>query len=406
MTANHPHLTTLLCSALALPGCSEPDAAAAVESERPPLVRLAPVEVREIQREIKTTAYLESEHRVIVYSEVPGRVIEVLVDDGAEVRKGQVVANLDTREAVAGVKALEVQLEDRKVRAKLAALAVDSATHSQESARIERDRLQAEYSRLKAQRPDDVSRKAIEDAKFAVDAAAEALSVAGFDHARTVLDKAAADNAIEEAQARLDEARTKLEDHRIVAPLDGTVVKVQVRGGETVTSATELLEVVDLDNLITYVSRPQIQLPLVREAKELVFTADAYEGKEFTADIDVVSPVIDQETGHFKLRARIRQADVSALRPGMFIRARILTEEKREALMVPKTAVLAEGEQSIVFAVRDGRAFKILLDPGLEEQAWVECRNRGDGGARPDDLVVVAGHEDLQDQAEVEVHEQ
>ena len=73
--------------------------------------------------------------------------------------------------------------------------------------------------------------------------------------------------------------------------------------------------------------------------------------------------------------------------------------------MVPKTAVLADGDREIVFALRDGIAHRIVLDPGLEEHAWVECRNRGDGGLEPTDLVIIAGHEDLEDQTAVEVSE-
>jgi multidrug efflux pump subunit AcrA (membrane-fusion protein) len=105
------------------------------------------------------------------------------------------------------------------------------------------------------------------------------------------------------------------------------------------------------------------------------------------------------------MRARVRSGDVAALRPGMFIRARILTEDQRQALMVPKAAVIAEGELAVVFAVRDGRATRIVLDPGLEQQTFIECRNRGDGGLRPDDVVVTAGHTDLEDQAVVEISE-
>ena len=82
-----------------------------------------------------------------------------------------------------------------------------------------------------------------------------------------------------------------------------------------------------------------------------------------------------------------------------------LTEEQRTALMVPKAAVLSEGEVSVVLAVREGKAYRINLDPGLELEAWVECRNRGDDGLHDGDLVIVSGHEDLRDQAPVEVVE-
>jgi membrane fusion protein, multidrug efflux system len=81
----------------------------------------------------------------------------------------------------------------------------------------------------------------------------------------------------------------------------------------------------------------------------------------------------------------------------------VLTEEERDALMVPKAAVLAEGERSIVFVVRDGRATKVVLDPGLEERDFIESRTHADDGLSPQDKVIVSGHEDLKDQAVVEL---
>ena len=97
------------------------------------------------------------------------------------------------------------------------------------------------------------------------------------------------------------------------------------------------------------------------------------------------------------------EADTKLLVPGMFIRARILTEKSRRAIMVPKTAVLAEGDESIVFVVRDGVATKIVLETGLEDSTHVECRNQGNGGLHENDLLIVSGHDDLKDQTKVEV---
>lgn len=400
----------LLCGpVLALSACSPSRAESTdvvEEEESIPLVRLAAVELRDVRREIETTGFLESEHRVTVLSKVPGRVLSVPVDAGDRVTAGQELAVLDSSEAEAVVKTFATQLEDRKVRANLAELEVDSAKQREEQAIIDRDQAQAAYDRLAKQHPDDIARNALEDATFALESAKKAATVAGFEHRKAQLDHLAATNAITEYEARLEEAETRLREHTIVAPFDGNVVSRQISGGETISSATELFDVVDLEHLVTYLSRPQIQLPLVRNAKEVVFTADAYGEREFVADVDMVSPVVDAETGHFKIRARVRPEDTEVLQPGMFIRTRILTEDSREALMVPKSAVLAEGDRSIVFAVREGRAFKIVLDPGFEDATHIECLNRGDGGLSAEDAVVTAGHDDLRDQAEVEVSEE
>src|SRR5688572_28653375 len=73
-----------------------------VEAKRPKvaaLVRVEKLELRQIRREIETTAFLESEHRVAVMPKVIGRIDEVLVDEGAMVKRGQTLARFDSREA-------------------------------------------------------------------------------------------------------------------------------------------------------------------------------------------------------------------------------------------------------------------------------------------------------------------
>jgi multidrug efflux pump subunit AcrA (membrane-fusion protein) len=90
------------------------------------------------------------------------------------------------------------------------------------------------------------------------------------------------------------------------------------------------------------------------------------------------------------------------------MRADILTEEDREATMIPKTAVLSDGEDSVVFFIRDpldgkGKARRMRLETGIEDDNSIECRNSGAQGLRPGDLIIVSGQQDLKDQTEVEI---
>ncbi|MEM7201738.1 MAG: efflux RND transporter periplasmic adaptor subunit [Planctomycetota bacterium] len=410
ITRRHAARAAALGATLCLIGasCSRPSDAADTKTEGaaeqgPTLVRADKIATRKIRREIETTAFLDSEHRVMVLSKVPGRVADVLCDEGQEVQRGTIIAKLDDREAAAAKRQVELQLEDRKGRAELAQIEAEASVRREAQARIERDRTKAELDRLTGQDQANVSRRELDEARFAAESAAEALVVSGFERRKAELDAKVAANAVLELDARVEEQSLRLAEHEIRAPLDGVILRRRIRGGETISAATELFEVADLNNLVSYISRPQAELPLVREAREVAFTADAYPERSFTADVDLVLPVVDQDTGHFQIRMRVRSEDTQWLRPGMFVRARILTEALRDALMVPKTAVLIDGEDSVVFALRNGRAHKVVLDAGLEEKLWIECRNRGDGGLEPDDRVLVAGHEDLRDQDPVEV---
>ncbi len=389
-----------------LPSCGESPrtpGAGEGQDDRPPLVRVAAATEQAVRREIENTAHLESEHEVTVYSKLPGRITEVLVDEGARVSKGQVIAKLDDREAAAAKRQVEVQLADRKVRHELAKLEIESSARRVKQAQIDRDRAHAEWTRQSQMDPGIVIKKVLEEAKFALDSSEEALQLALFAQKKATLDSETAENAILELQARLEESDLRLVEHSIKAPIDGVIDERRVKGGETIASSTVLFVVTDLDNLISHIALPQTQLPLVGQAREALFTTDAFGTREFTADIDLIGSTIDQTTGSFRLRMRVRKQDAKLLRPGMFLRVRILTEKTRQALMVPKAALLAEGDRFIVFALRGNSVEKLYLDPGVEDGDFVESRNRGDDAVHVQDQLVVAGHEDLKDQDQVEV---
>ena len=97
-------LAALATTGLLIPACSfgddsDVDEAANSDDKRPPLVRVEAVEQRMVRREIETTGYLESERHVQVTSTVPGRGLEVPVQDSDKVARGQVIVRLDAREA-------------------------------------------------------------------------------------------------------------------------------------------------------------------------------------------------------------------------------------------------------------------------------------------------------------------
>lgn len=392
-------------SLAALTACGDPGkaAAATTTSAKRPLVRVAPIEIRKVRREIETTAWLESEHEVRVLAEVAGRVEEVLVDEGERVDKGQILARLDRREAQAALTQVEVQKQAAEVALQLAKLEVEAAQSRTEQLRIEFERTEADLNRQRSLAADVVSPKVLEDAQYARDGAEKAWRVSEFNARKAKLDADRAENAIAEAAAKLEETRLRLEDHDIRAPIAGVVAQRMIKGGETISTASELFVVLDEDNLISYMQRPQIELPLVRDAKQVVFTTDAFPGQEFHGDIDLISPFVDRENGSFKIRMRVSREHVDRLRSGMFIRVRILTEDLRDALMVPKASVLAEADKTVVFAVRDERAHRITVRTGLEQQDWIESLTGVDDGLVPGDVVVVSGQDDLKDQDRVDL---
>lgn len=407
MPAHRPRrprrLPFLAAVPLLLTACDPKKIEATAKPDEPRLVRTAEAQIQDVQREIRTPGFLESEHQAAIVARVGGRIRELNVDEGSRVQKGQALARLDDRQVQSALQQLTVQRDAKSVDKSLAGLEIEAAGKRVQQARLESQRAKAEWDRQSSMDKEFVAPKALQDAELAYQTAEQALQVAEFNEKKSRLEVDRIDNQIKELEAKITESQVQIEDHTVAAPFDGILVKRHVSQGATVQVGATMFDIVDPDHLVSWLDRPQIELEQVRSAREVHFTTDAVPGKEFVADVDLISPTIDRQTGHFRLRFRVRGPDTQVLVHGMFVRARILAEDKRPALMVPKTAVLSEGQVSVVMVVRDGKANRVDLDPGLELKEWIECKNRGENGLRPGDLVIVTGHEDLKDQAAVTV---
>ncbi|MCA8955126.1 MAG: efflux RND transporter periplasmic adaptor subunit [Planctomycetes bacterium] len=405
---------TVLTLSLLVAGC-RPGTTAKVEAkvkgadpERIPLVRCEPVRMVPVQQKIETTAYLEAEHTVTVFARVAGRVLPVKIDEGNRVERGALLAELDDAEVKASLRQVEVQLAEKRVRHQLAKLEHEAMQHRESQAQLELQKTIADLGRLEGLEKDLISPKDLDDARYAKNRAIDAHRVAQFNTRKAKLDIDVAAQAIQELEARQAEVRIRLAEHRILAPISGVVAKRQVKGGEVISTTNPLFEVTDTSRLVSYLDRPQRELGLVEQAKRVVFTTDAYGDRKFHATVDLISPVVDRDTGSFKIRVRVVEADAKDLRPGLYIRAQILTEDNRDAILVPKTAVLADGDDRVVFFVREpdgnkGKARRLRLEAGIETEDAIEVKNRGAKRLQVGDLVIVSGHQDLRDQTEVEI---
>ena len=106
-----------------------------------------------------------------------------------------------------------------------------------------------------------------------------------------------------------------------------------------------------------------------------------------------INPVIDPQNGTFKVTVAITDAG-KLLKPGMFVRVKIMTDIHKETLLIPKIALLADDE---VFTVQDSMATKVRLELGLTDADYAEVRS----GLKEGDQVVIAGHRSMKDSTRV-----
>lgn len=192
--------------------------------------------------------------------------------------------------------------------------------------------------------------------------------------ARAELAAGAAELAV--AEAELAAAETQLKLLQVEAPLAGTLLRVNVRAGETVDPSTVLAEMVDLERVVAAlnVPAPSAGALKVGQAAE-IFTENNAQPVAAGA-VTYLSPAVDAKTGTVLTRVAVPRNQ--GLRPGQLVRVRIVSEERAGRLAVPRAAVYTDHDgQSTLSLVEGNVAKQKVVKVGLRDGDWVEVEGEG-----------------------------
>lgn len=203
------------------------------------------------------------------------------------------------------------------------------------------------------------------------------------------LDNSAATLKVQAAAVQLAEA--KVAKTRIKAPFNGMVGLRNVSVGDYVKEGQDLINIEDIGTLRVDFKLPETYLGRVTKGQVVEVITDALPGETFAAVLDAVDPLVDQGGRAISSRARLDNAS-GKLRPGMFVRVRLLFGERKNVLMVPEQAIVP-GAQPTVFKVVEGKAAATKVRLGVRRAAQVEIVD----GLVADDMVVTAGQLKLRD---------
>lgn len=203
---------------------------------------------------------------------------------------------------------------------------------------------------------------------------------------------------LEQAKIRWQRAQLDLDHARVRSPITGVVAERIVRLGDRIGPSTKLYSLVNMKSLISRAHIPGGELPNISVGQPARITTDLLPDDSFPGRIIRISPVVDPNSGTFRVTLAIDDAD-ERLRPGMFVTTRIVTATHEEALLVPKRAVVYDDGHPHVFVVQDSTARKIQLDVGFEDTENLEALS----GVAQGDSIVVVGQNGLKDLARVRV---
>jgi RND family efflux transporter MFP subunit len=146
------------------------------------------------------------------------------------------------------------------------------------------------------------------------------------------------------------------------------------------------------------INLPEKNLQEVNTGQQVYITSYVFPNDTLQGVVAEISPAINKETRTFKCKLDISNPDLK-IRPGMFVKADIVTRHKSDIIIIPKEYVLSDARGKRVFIVQQQTARERRITTGLENQLMVEVTN----GLEVNQKLVIKGYETLRDRAKVNV---
>jgi HlyD family secretion protein len=301
---------------------------------------------------LNATGYVTARRQATVSSKVTGKVVEVFIEEGMRVKAGQELARLDAAYASRGLALSQAE-----------AAAAGSAL---EETRVRIREAQLDYDRAVRLAQSEISSKAdVDRARAQLDAARARL--------------AAQTDQVATARQQVELQRQNVEDTIIRAPFDGIVVSKDAQPGEMISpvsagggfTRTGICTIVDMESLEIEVDVGEAYIGRVSPNQRVEAVLDAYPEWRIPAHVITAVPTADRQKATVKVRIAFDQRDQRIL-PDMGVKVTFITAETTQsvstAVEVPKAAVRRDGEQDVVFVIKDGkaerRAVKVLATEG------------------------------------------
>jgi membrane fusion protein (multidrug efflux system) len=303
----------------------------------PTTVEVGRAEALTLSDDVQAVGSLKSAQGVMLRPETAGRIARLGFADGARVRRGQLL----------------VQLDD-----------------TLQQAQLKQADAQASIARTNLQRSRELQAQGFVS-QSAVDQNAAALQVA-------------------EAQVAL--AQAQVARMKVLAPFDGTAGLRVVDVGDYVKDGADIVNIEDLAALKVQFAVPERYIDRLRAGQSVELSVDALPGRKFKGRVEAVDSQVDANGRALQVLAKVENTG-ALLKPGMFARPRVVFSVREGAVVVPEEALVPLGNKQLLFKVVDGApgqkvAQRMEAKVGLRLPGKVEILE----GVAAGDVLVTAGH--------------
>lgn len=326
-----------------------------------------------------TGKVLVTEDRVAIIGPVhEGRIVRLYAGQGSSVKKGQKLADLESADIDSAEADYLKALADYDNARRTSAAEVKFAQATYDRTRMLYEKTITAGKNLQAAEHDLELAKAsaansIASTKVALTAARRRLLILGLKG-----------SAIDALANKPDPGASVFS---LTSPIAGIVIERNVTIGATVGSDASLFKIIDISRVWIDANVFEKDLERVRRGQEVKVSVPAFPGSSFSGRVILVSSVVDPETRSVKVRTEVPNPD-GRLKPDMFANVQIITDLHRTTISIPQSAVLKDGEKSVVFVSEGGGYKKRQVTAGIQGNGRVEIID----GLAAGDKVVVKGN--------------
>ena len=273
--------------------------------------------------------------QAMVKSKVSGEVSRVYVREGERVTAGQVLASIDSADL--------------------------RARHDTQLAMVAESRAKLDLAKKNEQNNRMLLAKNF-ISQTAFDNVASGLEVSESNYKSTIAQSAITQRALADAQIR--------------APFAGIVAKRAVNVGEKVSADAPVMQIVDLARMELEAPVPVSDIPSVKVGQEIAFKVDGFSEREFKGNVERINPSAEMGSRSISIFVALPNKD-GALKGGMFANGTLAAASRASVNAIPLAALIAEGGQSFVFALKDGKVERKPITSGSRsvELGLVEVRD-------------------------------
>ena len=309
----------------------------ALKQTRPPInVVVMPLTPTTIRDRIKLPGIIEPWQRLVLSARVGGAITEVLVEEGAEVKKGQLLARIES--------------DDYRI-------ALDRAWAAHQLAVSDLDRDQKLFAK-------------------------KALSPARLEARKAHVDATRAD---------LKNAELQLSRCAITAPFTGLVHKLHVKPGLFLAIGDPVGELLQMDRVKAVIGIPESDVSAVRHLKHVAVTIKALDNQVISAPVHLLASAPESAAALYRLELALDNPQRQIL-PGMYVSGDVVKTVRENVIVVPFYAVISRNNHQVVFVEKDGRAEKREVQTGIMEKWSLHITN----GLQAADRLIIEGHRDVE----------